>query len=307
LGTATVGSNGNFSVTLSPAAVAGSTLSVVQIDAAGNTGPASPVTAPGNLAESAPTNLALSADGLTLTGSATAGSTVSIRNASGVLLGTALVAANGTFSVTLNAAQLNGEQLSAVATSSTGINSSPTDYTAADIAAPAPLSELSLAANGTALTGRGEAGATVTVLGTGGVVLGSAVVAANGTFSVTLSPAQTAGQTLSLSQADAAGNESNSVNLIAPDLIAPNPPAALVASADGALLSGTGEAGTTVNVYNAAGTLVGTGTVSIDGTFAITLTTPQANGQALTVSRATLRRPHRSPQSTAQRQRLSRN
>ncbi|PWB37101.1 hypothetical protein DCO47_05690 [Pseudomonas sp. NDM] len=284
LGTATVGSNGNFSVTLSPAAVAGSTLSVVQIDAAGNTGPASPVTAPGNLAESAPTNLALSADGLTLTGSATAGSTVSIRNASGVLLGTALVAANGTFSVTLNAAQLNGEQLSAVATSSTGINSSPTDYTAADIAAPAPLSELSLAANGTALTGRGEAGATVTVLGTGGVVLGSSVVAANGTFSVTLSPAQTAGQTLSLSQADAAGNESNSVNLIAPDLIAPNPPAALVASADGALLSGTGEAGTTVNVYNAAGTLVGTGTVSIDGTFAITLTTPQANGQALTVS-----------------------
>ncbi|HWH87643.1 MAG TPA: Ig-like domain-containing protein [Pseudomonas sp.] len=284
LGTATVGTNGNFSLTLSPAVVAGSTLSVLQVDAAGNTGPATPVTAPGNLAESAPTNLALSVDGLTLTGSATAGSTVSIRNASGVLLGSALVAANGTFSVTLNAAQLNGEQLSAVATSSTGINSSPTDYTAADVAAPTPLSELSLAPNGSTLTGRGEAGATVTVLGTGGVALGSAVVAANGTFSVTLSPAQTSGQTLSLSQADTAGNESSSVNLIAPDLVAPNPPAALAVSTDGTVLSGTGEAGTTVNVYNAAGTLVGTGTVSIDGTFAINLTAPQANGQALTVS-----------------------
>ncbi|MBV4484611.1 BapA prefix-like domain-containing protein [Pseudomonas sp. SWRI153] len=284
LGTATVGGNGSFSLSLSPAAAAGSTLSVVQIDAAGNTGPATPVTAPGNLAESAPTALALSADGLTLTGTATAGSTVSIRNASGVLLGSALVAANGTFSVTLNAAQVNGEQLSAVATSGTGINSSPTSYTAADIAAPTPLSELSLAPNGTALTGRGEAGATVTVLGSGGVVLGSAVVAANGTFSVTLSPAQTSGQTLSLSQADAAGNESNSVNLTAPDLIAPNAPAALAVTNDGSVLSGTGEAGTTVNVFNAAGTLVGTGTVSIDGTFAITLTTPQANGQALTVS-----------------------
>ncbi|SDT16075.1 VCBS repeat-containing protein [Pseudomonas sp. Z003-0.4C(8344-21)] len=284
LGTATVGNNGNFSITLSPAAVAGSTLSVVQIDAAGNSGPATPVTAPGNLAESAPTNLALSADGLTLTGSATAGSTVSIRNASGVLLGSAVVAANGTFSVTVNAAQLNGEQLSAVATSTTGINSSPTDYTAADIAAPTPLSELSLAPNGVALTGRGEAGATVTVLGTGGAILGSAVVAANGTFSVTLNPAQTSGQTLSLSQADAAGNESNSVNLIAPDLLAPTPPAALAVSNDGSVLTGTGEAGTTVNVFTAAGTLVGTGTVSIDGSFAITLTTPQANGQALTVS-----------------------
>ncbi|QRK86623.1 BapA prefix-like domain-containing protein [Pseudomonas granadensis] len=284
LGTATVGNNGNFSVTLSPVAVAGSTLSAVQIDVAGNSGPATPVTAPGNLAESAPTNLALSADGLTLTGSATAGSTVSIRNASGLLLGSAVVAANGSFSVTLNVAQLNGEQLSAVATSTTGINSSPTDYIAADIAAPTPLSELSLAPNGIALTGRGEAGATVTVLGTGGVVLGSAVVAANGTFSVTLNPAQTSGQTLSLSQADAAGNESNSVNLIAPDLLAPNPPAALAVSNDGSVLTGTGEAGTTVKVFNAAGTLVGTGTVSIDGSFAITLTTPQANGQALTVS-----------------------
>jgi hypothetical protein len=191
VGTATVGNNGSFSLTLSPAASAGATLSVLQIDATGNAGPAAAVTAPGNLAESAPTSLALSADGLTLTGTATAGSTVGIRTASGVLLGTALVAANGTFIVTLNAAQLNGEQLSAVATSTTGVNSSPTDYTAADIAAPTPLSELSLASNGTAVTGRGEAGATVTVLGSGGVILGSAVVAANGTFSVTLSPAQT--------------------------------------------------------------------------------------------------------------------
>ncbi|MCF5070982.1 hypothetical protein GIW70_22655, partial [Pseudomonas syringae] len=284
LGTATVGSNGSFSLTLSPVAASGATLSVLQIDAAGNAGPMAPVTAPGDLAESAPNNLALSTDGLTLTGTATAGSTVTIRNASGVLLGSALVAANGTFSATLNTAQINGEQLSAVATSDTGINSSPTDYTAADVAAPTPLSELSLASNGTALTGRGEAGAVVTVLGSGGAILGSAVVAANGTFSVTLSPAQTAGQTLSLSQADASGNESNSVNLIAPDLIAPNPPAGLSVSNDGTLLSGTGEAGTTVNVFNAAGALVGTGTVNIDGTFAITLTTAQANGQALTVS-----------------------
>ncbi|MHC8407041.1 BapA/Bap/LapF family large adhesin [Pseudomonas sp. TMB3-21] len=284
VGTATVGSNGSFSLTLSPAAVAGATLSVVQIDAAGNTAPPAPITAPGNLAESAPTNLALSVDGLTLTGTASAGSTVSIRNASGVLLGTALVTGDGTFTATLSAAQLNGEQLSAVATSNTGINSSPTAYTATDISAPSPLSELNLAPNGTTLTGRGEAGATVTVLGSGGVILGSALVAANGTFNVTLSPAQIAGQTLSLSQADASGNESGSVNLIAPDLVAPDAPVALSISNNGAVLSGVGEAGTTVNVFNAAGALVGTGSVRIDGTFAINLTTPQANGQALTVS-----------------------
>lgn len=283
LGTATVNANGNFSLTLTPGATAGTVLNVVQTDAAGNASPQAAVTAPGNLAEPAPVNLALSADGLTLTGTATAGSTVSVRSPSGTLLGTAPVGSDGTFSATLNAAQLNGEQLSATATSSDGINSLPTGYTAADVTAPAPLSNLVLAADGASLTGHGEAGATVTVLGAGGLILGNALVAANGTFSLTLSTPQIAGQSLSMSQTDAAGNESTSFNLLARDLVAPNSPAALAFSADGAVLSGTGEAGATVKVYN-AGALIGTGTVLIDGSFQVTLTTPQANGQQLAVT-----------------------
>jgi len=284
LGTGTVASNGSFSLTLAPAAAAGSTLSVVQTDAAGNASGAANVTAPGSLAEPAPTNLVLSADGLSLTGNATAGSSVSVHNAAGTVLGTAQVASDGTFSITLTSAQLNGEQLSATATSSDGINSLPTGLIAADVTAPTALSDLHLAANGTALTGHGEAGATVTVLGQGGIELGTAVVGANGTFSVTLNAAQTNGQLLSLSQTDAAGNESPSVNLTAPDLIAPDAPTGLTVSSNGLLLSGTGEAGTTVKVVNAAGDLLGTGTVNVDGSFQITLNTPQANGQQLAVT-----------------------
>jgi len=284
LGSATVNANGNFSLTLTPGATAGTVLNVVQTDAAGNASPQAAVTAPGNLAEPAPVNLALSADGLTLTGTATAGSTVSVRSPSGTLLGTALVGSDGTFSATLNAAQLNGEQLSATATSSDGINSLPTGYTAADVTAPAPLSNLVLATDGASLTGHGEAGATVTVLGAGGLILGSALVAANGTFNLTLGTPQIAGQSLSVSQTDAAGNESTSLSLLARDLVAPNAPAALACSTDGAVLSGTGEAGATVKVYNAGGALIGSGTVLIDGSFQVTLTTPQANGQQLAVT-----------------------
>ncbi|WP_062382259.1 BapA/Bap/LapF family large adhesin [Pseudomonas abietaniphila] len=284
LGTATVNANGNFTLTLTPGAAAGTVLNVIQTDAAGNASPQATVTAPGNLAEPAPANLSLSADGLTLTGTATAGSTVSIHSPSGTLLGTALVASDGTFSATLNTAQLNGEQLSATATSSDGINSLPTDYTAADVTAPAPLSNLVLAADGSALTGHGEAGATVTVMGAGGVILGNALVAANGTFSLTLTPPQIAGQTLNLSQTDAAGNESISLDLVARDLVAPDAPAALAVSSDGSVLSGTGEAGTTVNVFSASGALLGSGTVRLDGSFQITLSTPQANGQTLAVT-----------------------
>ncbi|UZJ57669.1 Ig-like domain-containing protein [Pseudomonas sp. KU26590] len=284
LGTATVAANGSFTVGLNPAAVAGSTLTVVQTDAAGNPSDASTVIAPGNLAEPAPLNLALSADGLTLTGTANAGSTVSIRTASGVLLGTALVNGDGTFSAQLNAAQLNGESLSAIATSSDGINSLATGYLAADVTAPGQLTDLVLNTNGVTLTGHGEVGATVTVLGTGGVILGTGQVGADGNFSLTLSAPQIAGQSLSISQTDVAGNESASVDLTARDLIAPNAPLALAVTPDGAVLSGTGEPGATVNVFNAAGALVGSGSVRIDGTFQLTLTTPQANGELLAVT-----------------------
>ncbi len=284
LGTATVGANGNFSLTLTPGAAAGTVLSVVQTDGAGNASPLASVTAPGNLAEPAPLNLALSADGLILTGTATVGSTVSIRSPSGTLLGTALVGSDGTFSAILGTAQLNGEQLSATATSSDGINSLPTAYTAADVTAPAALSNLLLSVDGTSITGNGEAGSTVTVTGAGGIILGNALVATNGTFTLALNTPQIAGQTLTLSQTDAAGNESTTLNLLARDLIAPDAPLVTSVSSDGSVVTGTGEAGATVNVYNAAGVLLGTGSVLLDGSFQITLSTPQTNGEALAVS-----------------------
>ncbi|MEN4750874.1 BapA/Bap/LapF family large adhesin [Pseudomonas sp. Ps21-P2] len=284
LGTATVAANGSFTVGLNPAATAGSTLTVIQTDAAGNPSDAGTVVAPGNLAEPAPLNLALSADGLTLSGTANAGSTVSIRTASGVLLGTALVNGDGTFSAQLNAAQLNGESLSAIATSSDGINSLSTGYLAADVTAPGQLTDLVLNTNGVSLTGHGEVGAAVTVLGAGGVILGTGQVGVDGNFSLTLNAPQIAGQSLSVSQTDVAGNESASIALTARDLIAPNAPLALAMTPDGAVLSGTGEPGATVDVFNASGALIGSGSVLIDGTFQLTLTTPQANGELLAVT-----------------------
>ncbi len=52
----------------------------------------------------------------------------------------------------------------------------------------------------------GEAGATVTIRDPGGTVLGTAIVASNGSYAVTLTPAQLNAQLLQVSQADAAGN-----------------------------------------------------------------------------------------------------
>jgi len=283
LGTATVGSDGRFSVTLAPAATTGESLSVVQTDAAQNASPAQTVTAPGELAPDAPDNLALSANGLVVTGSAAPGSTVNVYGPGGVLLGSAPVGNDGTFSVNLGSAQANGELLQVTAVGTDGSASLPADLQAPDTTAPQPLSNLVLSSNGLVLTGHGEPGASVTVLGVGGAELGTAVVGVDGNFSLNLATAQLNGEQLSAAQTDAAGNESNSINLTAPDRIAPDAPGALAFAGGGSLLTGTGEAGANVKVLAADGSVLGTGVVLGNGTFQVTLIAPQANGQPVQV------------------------
>ncbi|MFJ7009813.1 BapA/Bap/LapF family large adhesin, partial [Pseudomonas putida] len=283
LGTATVGADGHFSVTLSPAAITGESLSVVQADAAQNVSPAQSVTAPGVLAPATPDNLVLAADGLSVTGTADAGSTVKVYGPNGELLGSSPVANDGTFTVNLGSAQANGEVLQVSATGTDGAVSLPATLQAPDTTAPQPLTNLVLSNDGLVLSGRGEAGATVSVLGEGGIDLGTAVVDASGNFSVNLGAAQINGEQLSASQSDVAGNESNSVSLTAPDRVAPDAADNLAFAGGGSLLNGTGEAGAAVRVLGADGSVLGSATVRADGTFQVNLASPQANGQQVQV------------------------
>ncbi|WP_416465845.1 BapA/Bap/LapF family large adhesin [Pseudomonas sp. LFS044] len=283
LGTVAVGSDGSFTVTLTPAAIAGESLSVTQTDAAQNTSPTQNVTAPGNLAPDTPENLVLSADGLVVTGTAAPGTTVNVYGPNGVLLGTAPVGNDGNFTVNLGNAQANGEVLHVSAVGTDGSASLPATLQAPDTTAPLPLTNLVLASDGLTLTGRGESGATVTVIGQGGVELGTGVVDANGNFSIGLGIAQINGELLSAQQTDAAGNESNSVSLTAPDRVAPDAATNLAFAGGGSLLNGTGEAGSTVKVLAADGSVLGTAVVRADGSFQVNLNAPQANGQQVQV------------------------
>ncbi|WP_405314548.1 BapA/Bap/LapF family large adhesin [Pseudomonas sp. 10(2024)] len=283
LGNATVAADGHFSVSLSPAAITGESLSVVQADAAQNVSPAQNVTAPGALAPATPDNLILAADGLSVSGTAEAGSTIKVYGPNGVLLGSSPVTNDGTFTVNLGSAQANGEVLQVSATGPDGTVSLPATLQAPDTTAPQPLTNLVLSNDGLVLSGRGEAGATVTVLGEGGIELGTAVVDANGDFNVDLSVAQINGEQLSASQSDVAGNESNSVSLTAPDRVAPDAAGNLAFAGGGSLLNGTGEAGAAVRVLAADGSVLGSATVRADGTFQVNLASPQANGQQVQV------------------------
>ncbi|CAI3795004.1 hypothetical protein GLGCALEP_01094 [Pseudomonas sp. MM221] len=284
IGTGLVAANGSFSLTLNSAQLNAQHLSVTQTDASNNTSTAVAVTAPDFTPPAAPAALALAATGLQLTGNAEAGSTVTVRDASGNVLGTAVASSNGTFQVTLNSAQTNGQTLQVTATDAAGNVSPAAPYTAADTTPPAAVTNLAVSASGTTLTGNGEAGATVTVRAPDNTVLGTATVGADGHFSVTLSPAAIMGERLSVVQADAAQNVSPAQDVTAPGLLAPATPGNLVLAADGLSVTGTATVGSTIKVYGPNGVLLGSSTAAIDGTFTVNLGSAQANGEVLQVS-----------------------
>ncbi|WP_322964062.1 BapA/Bap/LapF family large adhesin [Sphingomonas fuzhouensis] len=283
IGTALVDANGGFTATLTPAQANGQTVTLTQADVAGNVSPITQATAPDI---TAPIGLtaAINGAGSLVTGQGEAGATVTIRDAGGAVVGTAIVAANGSYAATLTPPQVNAQVLQVTQADAAGNISTPANVTAPDLTAPlAPIGTVS--GDGTTLTGTGEPGATVTIRGVGGAVIGTALVDANGGFVAALSPAQANGQIVTLTQADAAGNVSPITQATAPDITAPVGLTAAI-NGVGTLVTGQGEVGATVTVRDALGNPIGTAIVAANGSYAVTLTTPQANGQALTVAQA---------------------
>ena len=106
-----------------------------------------------------------------------------------------------------------------------------------------------VAGDGASVTGTAEPGSTVTIYGPDGTtVLGTAVAAADGSYTVPLSPALTNGEEITATATDANGNEGAPAAATAPDTTAPDAPTATVAG-DGASVTGTAEPGSTVTIY----------------------------------------------------------
>lgn len=108
LGSGTAGDDGTFSIGISPAKINGETLSISVTDKAANSGPVETLNAPDKTAPAAPDGLTVATDGLSVSGQAEAGATVTIRDSSNTVLGSAVANGNGQFIVPLNTAQTNG-------------------------------------------------------------------------------------------------------------------------------------------------------------------------------------------------------
>ena len=143
------------------------------------------------------------------------------------------MAADGSFTITLNTAQKNGETLDVTLTDKAGNISAVTPVIAGDTTAPDAPTELKVSADGLSLTGKGEAGSTVTVKDALGAVIGTGPVAADGSFTITLDTAQKNGETLDVTLTDKAGNISAVTPVIAGDTTAPDAPTNLAVSGNG--------------------------------------------------------------------------
>ncbi|WP_033727805.1 Ig-like domain-containing protein, partial [Pseudomonas cremoricolorata] len=265
---------------------AGQRLQVSAEDAAGNLSNSAAITAPNletpvdDTPPAAPTGLVINAGGSQLSGRGEAGTTVSVRDTQGNLIATSTVAADGTFSVSLDPAVIDGSALQVSLTDAAGNVSEAASVRSPDLIAPAQPTDLTLAA-GVTLTGSGEPGASVQVRNAAGAVIGSGVVAANGQFSVELTPAQANGEFIDVRLVDAAGNESIPLTFQAPDITAPVAPFDLAVNADGSVLSGRGEPGSRVRVTDARGVELGSAVVNAAGSFALSLVPAQTEGQSL--------------------------
>lgn len=271
--------------------------------------PADPDTTPPN----APSGLTFSSDGKTVTGTAEPGSTVTLKDANGNVIGTGKTGSDGNFTVSLGTPLTNGEQVTATATDNAGNTSPGTTLNAPDITAPdAPAitsvtddiaPQTGAVSNGGStndqrpqLSGTGEAGSTVTIYD-GGVAIGTAVVASNGTWTFTPSvDLSESTHQITVRATDAAGNTgpASPVFTLTVDLTPPDAPTAIVLTDDTGnirgtitsvaptdaslpILAGTGEPGGTITIYD-NGVVIGTTTVLPNGTWSVTPNGPLPDG-----------------------------
>ncbi|MBJ9580656.1 Ig-like domain-containing protein, partial [Acinetobacter baumannii] len=278
VGTATADTAGKYSITLDKVYLNGESLSATASDQSGNATAPKTIIAPDTTAPSSLT-ASIGTAGKVVTGVTEANAVVTVKNAAGIVVGTATADATGKYSVTLNKAYLNGESLNVTAADKAGNATVPKTIVAPDTTAPSSLTA-TIDAAGKAITGVTEANATVTVKNVVGTIVGTGTADATGKYSVTLDKIYLNGESLSAIAADKAGNATVPKIIVAPDITAPSSLTATIDAA-GKAITGVTEANATVTVKDVVGTIVGTGTADATGKYSITLDKAYLNGESL--------------------------
>ena len=289
IGSATADGSGNYSVDLPASVGPNANITVTATDAVGNV--SNPTTGktpadPKVLAAPTITNVTgNSTKGYVVTGKTEAGYTVEIKDGSGKVIGSAKADSSGNYSVTLPKGSIGANAaLTATAIDAAGNVSAPTsgktpsdvDTTAPD--APVITGITGNSTDGYVVKGTAEPGSKVEIKDSTGAVIGSATADGSGNYSVSLPGSVGANADITATATDAAGNVSTPTSGKTPadpkDTTAPDAPTITNVtgnSTKGYVVTGKAEAGSTVEIKDGSGKVIGSAKADSSGNYSVTL------------------------------------
>ena len=274
IGQVTADGSGNWTYTPVTPIADGTVINVVAQDAAGNSSIPSSTTVDSQ-APAAP--VVNASNGTTISGTAEPGSTVTLTDGSGNLIGQTAADGSGNWSFTPGTPLANGTVVNATATDPTGNTSAPSSTTVDSVAPAAPVVEPS---NGTEISGTAEPGSTVILTDGSGNPIGQTTADGNGDWSFTPGTPLANGTVVNATATDPAGNTSGQGSITV-DGVAPGAPT--VNLSDGSSLSGTAEPNSTVTLTDGSGNPIGQVTADGSGNWTYTPATPIADGTVINV------------------------
>ncbi|EKU36912.1 Ig-like domain-containing protein, partial [Acinetobacter sp. WC-141] len=229
-------------------------------------------------------NIVLDINGQSFTAQAEANSQIEIKNTNGDVIGYGSADSMGNVSGYLYQVYLHGEELTFVVVDRAGNRSTEVKQNALiDDIAPNPIENIVCDSNGQNFTAQAEANTQVEVRNAAGEVVGSGYVDGAGNVSGYLYQVYLHGEELTFVVVDRAGNRSTEVKQNAlTDDIAPNPIENIVLDANGQNFTAQAEANTQIEIKNAAGEVIGSGSTDSMGNVSGYLYQVYLHGEELT-------------------------
>ncbi|UXR87086.1 Ig-like domain-containing protein [Staphylococcus felis] len=287
--TGTVDEEGRYEVTI-PATVdlkGGETIKVTSTDKAGNTSEETTTTVEDKSAPEAPTVNPVTSKTEVITGTGEVGSTVTVTFPDGTTA-TGTVNGEGRYEVRIpDTVDLKGgETIKVTLTDKAGNTSEETTTTVEDKSAPEAPTVNPVTSETEVITGTGEAGSKVTVTFPDGTTT-TGTVNGEGRYEVKIPDTVDlkGGETIKVTTTDEAGNQSEETTTTVEDKSAPDTPTVDPVTSETEVITGTGEAGSTVTVTFPDGTTA-TGTVDEEGRYEVKIpdTVDLKGGEVLTVT-----------------------
>ncbi len=247
IGQATVDSHDMFKVQPIPKQKAGSILTIYAENSLQQKSAAVSVKVVDKTPPAVPSVYTFGNNAITITGKAEQGSSVFIKSGKTVL-GHGIASNKGSFSIKIKAKQKAGTVLTVYAVDKAGNKSASKTIKVVDKISPATPKVYTFGNNSTTVTGKTEAGATLTIY-RGKIVLGKGVANSKGNVSVKIKSKQKAGTVLVAYATDKVGNRSHSKSFKVADKIAPHMPSVNKVTTKTTKVTGKAEKSATVYVY----------------------------------------------------------